>query len=59
MSCLNNPYEAEFMREDRAKQIANQVKQYRGTGLGRAKVLGKLLSAVVILGAVISLIIGQ
>ena len=54
-----NPYGAEFQRKDHPKRVANQVKQYRGTDQGEAKVLGKLLSIVVILGAVVSLIIGQ
>ena len=59
MSYLNNPYEAEFLREDRAKQIAHQVKQYRGTNQVRSKVWGRLLAAALVFGGVFSLIIGQ
>ena len=60
-----DPYEAEFLRKDRAKQVAHQVKQMRGpSGEGKAHgtwvsavmAIAALLPAGVILSAVASLI---
>jgi hypothetical protein len=56
---LHNPYEVEFLREDRAEHIAKQVKQYRGTNEDHPLTLVGMLSAVVILGTLLNLIVGQ
>ena len=64
-----NPYEAEFLRADRAKQIQQQVKQVRGpvqiprkergSWLSAAKAFVALLPAGVVLGVVARLITVQ
>jgi hypothetical protein len=66
---LHNPYETEFLRADRAKQIQKQVKQYcgpareprgaRGSWLSAAMAFIGLLPAGVVLSAVASLITVQ
>jgi hypothetical protein len=56
---LHNPYEAEFLRKDQAKRIAHQAKQYQGTKNDQSLALGRILSAVVILGTCLSFILGR
>jgi hypothetical protein len=66
---LHNPYEVEFLRADRVKQIARQVEQYRGPAREPRKGSGSwvsaamafiaLLPAGVVLSAVASLMTVQ
>ena len=56
---FHNPYEILFLGEDRIETIAHQVKQYRGTNKDHSLTLGRILSVVVILGALLSIFIGQ
>ena len=54
-----NSYELIELADDRIKSIHHDVKQMGGAGKGGAKVLGRFLSAAIVLGAALSLIIGQ
>ena len=59
MAYLDNPYEAEFMRKDRTKQIAHQVKQFRGPAQTPGKARAVWLSAMTAFSALLYLIIAQ
>jgi hypothetical protein len=54
-----NPYEMAELSDDRIKTIHDEVKLIGSSGRGRGDLLGRLLSVVIILGAILSLIIGQ
>ena len=54
-----NSIELEHFRKNHPKEVAQQVKQYRGANPVRSKVWGRLLAAALVFGGVFSLIIGQ
>jgi hypothetical protein len=54
-----NAYELMELADDRIKTIHDEVKSIGPEGEGGAKVLVRLLSTIVVLGAALSIVIGQ